>query len=197
MVWSEASGRAVVIDPTDDARPIIAAVRERGLQVVQLLLTHAHVDHAADAERAMAAFGQPALLHAADLPVYAAMPHYGSTFGIHVPPLTRELGNVADNQLLTVEEGFELRVLHVPGHSPGSVAYHVAEQGWIFVGDTLFFRGVGRTDLPGGSGPQLVQSIRERLYVLPDDTTAIPGHGSATKVGDEKRLNPFVRATPT
>ena len=106
VVWSEASGRAVLIDPSDDARPIIGAVGKRGLQVDRILLTHGHVDHAADAERAMQAFGQPALLHAADLPVYAAMPHYGSASGIDVPPLTRELGNLAPRTIERQRKAF-------------------------------------------------------------------------------------------
>lgn len=104
------------------------------------------------------------------------------------------LSQVRDQQRISVFSDFEIQVLHVPGHSAGSVAFYLPQAGWAFVGDTLFYSGVGRTDLPGGSTRKLIASIQNVLYALPDDTIAIPGHGSTTTTGREKRLNPHVRA---
>lgn len=195
-LWNDDSGDALVIDPTDDATAVIAFVTDKGLAVRQILLTHAHFDHAADAERAMAAFECPASLHADDLPLYLEIPFHAPNFGLSFPPRTKPLSQVRDRQTITALSGCAVEVLHVPGHSPGSVSYYVAEAGWAFVGDTLFNGSVGRTDLPGGSTKKLVASIQNRLYALPNDTLAISGHGPTTTIGREKQWNRFVRDVP-
>jgi hydroxyacylglutathione hydrolase len=196
VLWNENSGEAVVIDPTDDATNVIAFVTDRGLGARQILLTHAHFDHAADAERAMTTLGASASLHADDLPLYLEIPFHAPKYGLNVPARTLALTQVRDRQIITALTGCEIQVLHVPGHSPGSVTFYVPQAGWAFVGDTLFNSGVGRTDLPGGSTKKLVASIQTRLYVLPDDTLAICGHGTTTTIGREKRFNRFVREAP-
>ncbi len=193
VLWNEDSGDALVIDPTDDATEVIAFVTDRGLATRRILLTHAHFDHAADAERAMTALEAPASLHADDLPLYLEIPLHAPKYGLSVPARTLSLSQVRDHQLITALAGCEIQVLHVPGHSPGSVAYYVPQAGWAFVGDTLFNGGVGRTDLPGGSTKRLVASIQTRLYPLPDDTLVISGHGATTTIGREKHTNRFVR----
>lgn len=193
LVWNEQSRLAVLIDPTDDARPAIAAAEAKALDVRRILLTHGHFDHGADAERAMEHFGQALSLHPKDEAIYFDAPLHGRFFGVAIEPRTRAVGPVEGGDRITLEPGFELQVIPVPGHSPGSVAYYLLEQGWLFAGDTLFRDGVGRTDLPGGHTRALVRSIQERLYVLPDETIVVPGHGPPTTIGDERRHNPFVR----
>lgn len=193
VVWHETSRDAFVIDPTDSASDVIDFVKSSRLKVQQILLTHAHFDHAADAERAMTEFACPTGLHADDLPLYLDIPYHAPKFGLSVPPRTLALSQVRDNQLLDLIPGYTVEVLHVPGHSPGSVAYHIAETAWAFVGDTLFHGSVGRTDLPGGNSKKLFASIQQRLYQLPDHTIAICGHGATTTIGREKQFNPHVR----
>lgn len=194
VLWHEVSRDAVVVDPTDDARPVIDFVRNNALQVRQILLTHAHFDHAADTDRAINELECQAWLHPDDLPLYSEIPWQGSMFGFDLAPATLPVSELNHGQEFDPFPDCPIRVLHVPGHSPGSVAFYLAKPGWAFVGDTLFNGGVGRTDLPGGSSQKLVTSIQTQLYVLPDDTLAVPGHGPATTIGDEKRSNPFVRA---
>jgi len=196
VLWNGDSGDAVIIDPTDDATAVIAFVTDHNLSARQILLTHAHFDHAADAERAMVAFNCPAALHADDLPLYLEIPLHAPNFGLKVPARTRPLSQLHDGQMLTALANCEIQVLHVPGHSPGSVAFYVAEAGWAFVGDTLFNGAVGRTDLPGGSMKKLVASIQNRLYALDGATLAICGHGPTTTIGQERRSNRFVREAP-
>lgn len=194
VIWHEQSRDAVVVDPTDDARRVIEFVKSHGLTTRQILLTHAHFDHVADTDRAINELGCQAWLHADDLPLYADVPWQGAIFGFKLAPTRLPVSEVKHGQVFDVFAECPIRVLHVPGHSPGSVAYHLATPGWAFAGDTLFYGGVGRTDLPGGSAQKLVTSIQEQLYRLPDETIVIAGHGPTTTVGREKQSNPFVRA---
>jgi hydroxyacylglutathione hydrolase len=196
VLWHEETRDAIVIDPTDDATRVIEFSTQMGLHVHQILLTHAHFDHAADAERAMTEFSCPASLHADDLPLYLEIPFYAPSYGLKISPRTLALTQVKDRQSIRLVPDCELEVLHLPGHSPGSVAYHAAKAGWVFAGDTLFNSGVGRTDLPGGSTRKLIESIRSRLYALAPDTIVICGHGPTTTIGREKRFNPYVRVDP-
>jgi hydroxyacylglutathione hydrolase len=194
VVWNEETRDAVVIDPTDKATNVIDFVKAQQLVARRILLTHGHFDHAADTDRAIRELGCEAALHPDDLSLYVDIPWQAALFGLKLPQQHSTLAAVKDEQVIEVFPGYPISVLHVPGHSAGSVAYFVEEAGWAFVGDTLFYGGVGRTDLPGGSSKQLVASIRERLYALPEQTIAVPGHGSTTTIEREKRLNPFVRA---
>jgi hydroxyacylglutathione hydrolase len=193
VLWNKDTRDAIVIDPSDDAGPVIGFARSHELAVRQILLTHAHFDHAADAERAMTEFSCPAFLHADDLSLYLDIPFYAPHFGLKVAPRSLSLSQVRDQQRIDTLPECEIQVLHVPGHSAGSVAYYLPLAGWAFVGDTLFHSGVGRTDLPGGNTKKIITSIQTKLYVLPDDTIAITGHGPTTTIGREKRLNPHVR----
>jgi hydroxyacylglutathione hydrolase len=193
VLWHEVTRDALVIDPTDDARAVIDFSLSERLRVRQILLTHAHFDHAGDAERAMTELACPAALHADDLLLYLEIPLHASEFGLQVPARTLPLCQVRDHQIIATLPECEIEVLHVPGHSAGSVAYHAPRTGWAFVGDTLFHGGVGRTDLPGGSTRKLIASIQDRLYTLPDETLAICGHGPTTTISRERRFNPHVR----
>lgn len=188
---------AVVIDPGDQAGEILAAVGRRGLRVVAILHTHAHFDHIGATRELREATGAPVLLHAADRELYEALPEqleaFGRMFGL--PPVAARPPVPVDR---FVEDGDvvrfgreELRVLHTPGHTPGSVCY--AGPGCVFTGDTLFRRSIGRTDLPGGDFELEARSILRRLYTLDPGTVVYPGHGPRTRIGEERAENPFVR----
>ena len=194
LIWDEFTRKAVLIDPTDDPSPFLDYAQKQKLEVKQVLLTHAHFDHAAGACDAARAFGISLLLHRDDWPLFHDMPKWGQRFGLQ--PKAPDLAPIAveDNEVLEIEEGFSIRVLHTPGHTPGQVAYVFDSLSLAVVGDTLFAGSVGRTDLPGGDYDALERSIRTKLYTLPDATVVVPGHGPETTIGAEKKGNAYVRA---
>ena len=183
---------AVVIDvPFGSAGDIGATVTRMGLAVTGILLTHGHWDHTGEARRLATGFDAPVRMHTMD----EEMLVHPMTYGF---PLAFPLEAMQPNGLLrhgdTVDSGsLHFEVLHVPGHTPGHLAFHEAALGIIFTGDTLFHRSIGRTDLPGGSYDTLLQSIMERLMQLPPETIVYPGHGPATTIGEERAQNPFIR----
>jgi len=188
------TGVAAVIDPGGHPDEILVEVAKLGVDVKLVLHTHAHFDHVLGTTQVVAATGAAVLLHVADAALYEHLPTQARAFGFFAappPPVTRWLEG---GERLAVGK-LELRVLPTPGHTQGSVSYHLASpEPIVFAGDTLFAGSVGRTDLPGGSFADLERSIREQLYTLPGETRVIPGHGSATSIADERDGNPFVRA---
>jgi len=190
LVVAEPSRQAVVIDPGGNADVILAALRELEATVRLIPLTHFHFDHIMAAPEVRRATGAPLAIHEAEATLLAQPPAlfrfaYPDTPGLTADRLLR------DGDELTFGE-VTLQVLHTPGHSPGGVSFYCAGEGVVFCGDVLFAEGVGRTDFPGSSGEQLVRSVRERLFALPDDTVVYPGHGPATTIGHERRSNPWV-----
>ena len=194
VIWNEASRKAVLIDPTDDPSTFLDFMRERELVPARLLLTHAHYDHAAGACEVAHAVDLPILLHRDDWQLFRNLPDWGHRFGLELAPPDIAPTHVEHGESIEVEDGFSIKVLHTPGHTPGQVAYYLENLDLVVVGDTLFNSSVGRTDLPGGSMPQLANSIRQHLYALPDRTVVVPGHGDRTTIGREKRTNPYVKA---
>jgi len=194
VILAADDGRGVVVDPGFEAEAIVEAVRREAVEPVAIVLTHAHLDHAAGCATVKAAFpAAPLLLHADDLPLLRNLPMQAKLFGLPAPSEVAEDGLLADGQALAL--GAEsLVVRHCPGHSPGHVVLvHAAGSPPLaVVGDVLFAGSIGRTDLWGGSFPALERSIREVLYRLPDRTRVIPGHGPETTIGEEKAGNPFV-----
>ena len=193
IVWCPATRQAAVIDPGGELPRIEAAARALGVQLEQIWLTHAHIDHAG---------GTGELARRLGLPIVG--PHPGDQFWIDglaeqarmfgFPPAepftpTRWLH---DGDTVTLGEE-TLAVRHCPGHTPGHVVFHAATARRAFVGDVLFAGSIGRTDFPGGNHAQLIASIRERLWPMGDDTVFIPGHGPESSFGEERRFNPFVR----
>ncbi|HET7452010.1 MAG TPA: MBL fold metallo-hydrolase, partial [Thermoanaerobaculia bacterium] len=165
-----------------------------GVRAAVLLHTHAHFDHIAAAGALHRATGAPIRLHPDDRFLYDMLPEQGRLFGFRFDapePVTEPL---ADGESIALGAS-AVRVIHTPGHSPGSVCFLAGDaEPVLFSGDTLFRGSIGRTDLWGGSFPAIERSIRERLYVLPDALRVVPGHGEETSVGAEKRTNPFVRS---
>lgn len=184
---------AVVIDPGDEAARILAVIRKHGLKVHWLLHTHGHFDHVGATRELQAATGAKIALHRDDLPRYQHAPEHAARFGVRIDETAPVDHFLVDGECIPCG-AFALEVRHTPGHTPGGVSFLLErdDRGLLFAGDTLFRRNVGRTDLPGGDSALLEDSIRRRIYSLPDATEVICGHGEGTTVGEEKRENPFV-----
>ncbi len=186
----EETREGVVIDPGGHPERILAALEKSGLTIRYVLNTHCHFDHMGANAEIVAATGAPLALHPAELPILRV--HGGAEwFGVPVKASPLPDVELTDGQVLEVGR-LCFRVLYVPGHSPGGVAFYEPREGVVFDGDALFADGVGRTDLPGGDWATLVRSIREVLFALPDATVVYPGHGPKTTIGHEKTHNPWL-----
>lgn len=190
--WPEAA----VIDPGGDADYILEQLRYRKLAPRHILLTHGHIDHIEAVAALKRAFPEAQVaIHAADAAMLRdADAALASWIGIPFEPCEPDRV-LADGDTLALGP-HSLEVLHTPGHTPGGVCFLLRQEGEphiLFSGDTLFAGGIGRTDFPGGSYSQLLDSIRDRLFALPDDTAVYPGHGEPTTIGEERATNPFLR----
>lgn len=180
---------AVIVDPGEEPELFLATAEREGLQIREIWLTHAHLDHVVGVADIKAATGAPIFLHPADEPLYRNLPQQGLWFGLRLsapPPIDRQLSH--GGSLTLGSTVFQVR--HTPGHSAGSVCF--ITDGIVIGGDVLFQGSIGRTDLPGGNFERLIQSIRDELLPLPDATVVYSGHGPATTVGAERRGNPFL-----
>ena len=196
ILWDENSREAVVVDPgmmRDAEREMVTKfIADNNLKVTHVLLTHLHLDHAVSARWLADETGADVCASVLDAQLGQELPQQVSEFHLKIDsaPLTIDR-NLADGDILTV--GNEpIHVLHVPGHSPGGLAFYLPESSLLVAGDTIFNGSVGRTDLWGGNMFQLVESIREKILPLPDETVIASGHGPTTTVADEKRCNPFI-----
>ncbi|MCE5264439.1 MAG: MBL fold metallo-hydrolase [Deltaproteobacteria bacterium] len=193
LVGDEQSGDAIVIDPAEDVDGIIEAARKRGVKIRSIVNTHGHVDHTSGNWEMKEKTGAPIIIHADDADMLVCTPRYMlDMFGAkQSPPADR---TVQDGDLIDAGE-VHLKVIHTPGHSPGSAVLLL--DGYAFTGDTLFVEGVGRSDLPGGSERVMFESIRRKICTLPDETIVLPGHNYGSRptstIGHEKQFNPFLR----
>lgn len=191
IVGCEKTRKALVIDPGDEPAKILAALRASELECGSIVNTHGHVDHIAGNAGVKAATGAPIEIHEADAQALVDPGLNLSVLAVSAPVPGAEgiAGPGADRLLREGDEvvagSVRLRVIHTPGHTPGSIS--LVGDGVVFCGDTLFADGgVGRTDFPGGSYDALVRSIEVKLFRLPDDTVVYPGHGPATTIGRER-----------
>ena len=186
-------GEAIAIDPGDAAADLARHLGDAGMRLVAIVHTHAHIDHIGASWDLAAQCPAPTYLHPLDAPLHQALDLQAQLLGLAPVRWGAIDRPLKDGMALDVGR-FSLEVLHTPGHSPGSVSFHLAGANLCFTGDTLFAGGIGRTDLWGGDAGHLQRSIRERLYVLQDDVEVVPGHGPITTIAAERRGNPFVRS---
>lgn len=202
---------ALVLDPGDDVERVLDVLKRHSLTVKVIVSTHAHIDHVGGLQRLQQATGAPVLMHGDDMELYRHLDEQAAWLGVPPPPAARV------DQLLregdTVRWGhYAASILHTPGHTPGSISLYVPKRvieavpgrvhhgesaadatGTLFAGDTLFAGSIGRTDLWGGSMPDILRSIHSKLLVLPDRTLVYPGHGPTTTIGEERDSNPFLQ----
>ena len=196
ILWDEASHEAVVIDPgmmrEGEREMVTKFIDEHQLNVKHILLTHLHVDHITGARWLADKTGADVCGSALDNPLGQELPDQVAHFriNIEVEPLTVDR-NLSEGDTLQLGDEI-IQVLHVPGHSPGGLAFYVPQSNLLFSGDNIFNGSIGRTDLWGGDFAQLINSIREKILPLPDETVIASGHGPTTTVADEKRCNPFL-----
>jgi glyoxylase-like metal-dependent hydrolase (beta-lactamase superfamily II) len=182
----------MVIDPGDEIQSILALVGKHNLQVKQIVITHAHIDHVGGAMKLRAATGAPILLNQNDYELLKMLDMQAAWIGMRSP------GKVDIDQSIgqadTVKAGsLAGNVIFTPGHTEGSICIYFPAEKKLIAGDTLFAGSIGRTDLPGGSFEKIIDSLHEKLLALPDDTMVIPGHGPATTIGEERENNPFLK----
>jgi glyoxylase-like metal-dependent hydrolase (beta-lactamase superfamily II) len=192
LLWCDRTLEAAVVDPGGELPRLLAAARAHGVELRQILLTHAHIDHAGGAGQLAREQGLPIVgPHRGDAYWIDALAQQSAMFGFApAEPFTPSRW-LEDGDTVQVGE-VVLNVRHCPGHTPGHVVFHDPVTKRAFVGDVLFAGSIGRTDLPGGDYDELIASIRERLWPMGDDTVFIPGHGPQSTFGHERRSNPFV-----
>jgi len=195
LLWCDRTNEASLIDPGGDLPRLKAEVEQRGLTLVALWLTHAHIDHAGGTGQLARELGLPIIgPHEGDQFWIDGLPQQSQMFGFPKAEPFMPTRWLHDGDTVTLGQS-TLNVRHCPGHTPGHVVFHSPEIKRCFVGDVLFAGSIGRTDFPGGSHPQLIDSITQRLWPMGDDTVFIPGHGPESTFGEERRHNPYVRGT--
>ena len=192
VIGDESTREAMVIDPGDDIDDIIAVIDEHKLQVKQIVITHAHIDHVGGAMKLRAKTGAPILLNQNDYTLLRMLDVQAAWIGVPPP------GNVdidhSIGELDKVQAGsLVAQVMQTPGHTEGSICLYFPAQKKLIAGDTLFAGSIGRTDLPGGSFEKIISSLHEKLLTLPDETIVVPGHGPLTSIGEERDSNPFLQ----
>lgn len=181
-------GELAIFDPGDEPERIRAEIEATGATPRYIILTHAHLDHVGAVKALQEHYQVPVCVPRDELPLLENLPLQCQLFGMPPLPQPRVDRVLEGHETLPLGQGI-IQAIPTPGHSPGGTSYQLGEH--VFVGDTIFAGGVGRTDLWGGSWPTLQASIQERLFTLPEAATLYPGHGPTTTVGSEKRSNPF------
>jgi glyoxylase-like metal-dependent hydrolase (beta-lactamase superfamily II) len=188
----EQSGEALVVDPGDDVGRVLEIVKRHGLRVKAIVITHAHIDHIGGAQKLKAATGAPVYMNLNDTTLQSMLHVQATWLGMRTPEAV-EIDVPANEGDKLVVGTTEFHVLHTPGHTQGSISLWIPSEGKVVAGDTLFRDSIGRTDLPGGDGRQILRSIHDKLMPLPDETLVIPGHGEKTTIGREKEQNYFLQ----
>ena len=192
LVWNEDTRLGAVVDPGGDVDVILKAIAQSQVTVEKILLTHGHIDHAGGAAELRDKLNVPIEgPHTEDAFLIEALPKSGMQYGYEARSFTPDRW-LKEGDNVTVG-ALEFSILHCPGHTPGSVVFFNAQNGFCLMGDVLFQGSVGRTDFqPYGDHPALIASIRDKLLPLGDDVAFLPGHGPASTIGEERRNNPFL-----
>ena len=192
ILGDEVTHEAIVVDPGDNIPEILSRLEKHGLTLRQIVITHAHIDHIGGAAQLKKATGAPVLLNQKDLGLLGIMEIQAGWLGVPTPEVAPPDASADDGVTLGFAS-LPAEVLHTPGHTPGSICLFFPKQHLLLAGDTLFAGSIGRTDLPGGDGRQILRSLRDRLLILPDATRVLPGHGAETTIGEERQSNPFLQ----
>jgi glyoxylase-like metal-dependent hydrolase (beta-lactamase superfamily II) len=201
ILTDNVSGKAYLIDPGAESAELEQYLQKRKLEIQAILITHAHLDHIGGIEYMRTQTAAPVFYHAGDRFLYENVTMQAQLFGVTPAQLMAKQPRAGDGSLNDDQrfefDGGAVRVIHTPGHTPGSVCFHAkGEANLLFTGDTLFAGSIGRTDLWGGDYDQIIESIQGKLMVLDDSVTVLPGHGPKSTVGEERRSNPFLQQRP-
>ncbi|MDI9358771.1 MAG: MBL fold metallo-hydrolase [Phycisphaerales bacterium] len=187
----------IIVDPgcyqPNEYTTLIDFIDEKKMKPVQMILTHAHIDHIYGVNKLCLDFKIEPYMSALEVPVYEMAIWAGELFGTPVDKYEGNFHFIDETSVIKLRND-TLKILHTPGHSPGSLSFYDATQNWVISGDTLFLNSIGRTDFPLCNHNDLISAIQNKLYQLPDNTTVYSGHGHPTNIGYEKKMNPFVKA---
>lgn len=188
--------QCIIVDPgmhnTQEEKHFLQFIQDNDFTPVALLNTHCHVDHVLGNKFIYDTYGFLAQFHEDEIPVLLEVQNYAPQMGFHYTAAPIAETFLQDGDFITFGDE-QLEVILAPGHAPGHICFYSASHNFLIGGDVLFRNSIGRTDLPGGNHQQLLDSIAQRLYTLPDETIVYPGHGPSTTIGFEKNSNPFVR----
>jgi hydroxyacylglutathione hydrolase len=191
IIGDETTHEAMVIDPGDDIDDVLTLIRKHNLQVKQIVITHAHIDHVGGAMKLRAATGAPILLNQNDYALLKMLDMQATWVGMRSPGKVEIDRSVSTGETVTAGS-LTAQILHTPGHTEGSICLYFAAEQKLIAGDTLFAGSIGRTDLPGGSMQKILRSLHDTVLALPDETIVVPGHGELTTIGAERESNPFL-----
>ena len=190
LIWDEETGEAAVIDPSFSPQPAINAIKQKGLRLTAIWLTHGHFDHFIGIPEILSEYGSvPVYVHPADLEMYLTG-GLGREFGFRVPALPEPVSRPVNDSFHLGSS--DIAVLETPGHSRGHVVFYAESISTVFTGDLIFRMSVGRTDLPGADQDMLLRSIYEKILTLPEETRILPGHNEETSVAEEVEYNPYL-----
>jgi glyoxylase-like metal-dependent hydrolase (beta-lactamase superfamily II) len=192
ILGDEQTHEAMVVDPGDQIDDILHILRENKLKLKQIVITHAHIDHVGGAMKLKAATSAPILMNQDDYVLLQMLDMQAAWIGMR-PPGKVHVDEAAEEGKVLKIGGTTGCVMHTPGHTEGSICLYLPEEKKLIAGDTLFAGSIGRTDLPGGSFEKIIRSLHNAVLSLPDETVVIPGHGSATTIGEERATNPFLQ----
>jgi hydroxyacylglutathione hydrolase len=188
----EGTREAIVVDPGDEIERITDVLDQHQLKVTAIVITHAHIDHVSGAQKLRAITGAPVYMNESDRDLLNHLDVQANWLGVEPPPRPEVDQATSDGTKLQLG-ATEFQVIHTPGHTQGSLCLWIPGENTLVAGDTLFRDSIGRTDLPGGDGRKILQSIKTRLLDLPESAIVIPGHGPRTTIGREKQRNPFLQ----